>query len=262
MKIVGILNLTPDSFSDGGIYKTTRQAVTHAEQMIQDGACLIDIGGESTRPGATPVSPEQELDRVLPVVRELTAFKIPISIDTRNALTAKACLQAGASWLNDVSALSHDPDMLSVAKEFERVVLMHMRGTPETMQSNLSYLDIITEITSYLSQRLEIAIGAGIAKKSILVDPGLGFGKSTQQCIEILGNLQIFKNLAPVYVGPSRKNFIGELTQTRTPSDRDYGTIGAVIKAYTSGADFIRVHNVKAANDALKVYSPNTQVCG
>lgn len=242
MKIIGILNLTPDSFSDGGLYTNISKAVAHAEQMLSDGAYRIDIGGESTRPGAQLVPPDEELSRVLPTIKALAAHNVPMSIDTRNASTAKACLKAGVAWLNDISALTHDPAMSSVAKDFDKVILMHMRGTPETMQSYTQYIDLIAEIKAYLASRIE---ASGIPKDRLIVDPGLGFGKSTQQCLEILKRLAEFKELGPVYIGPSRKNFIGELTDTKNPADRDAGTLNAVLMAAQNGASFVRVHHVR-----------------
>ncbi len=253
MKVVGILNLTPDSCSDGGLYLDTQTAVAHAEQLLADGAYRIDIGGESTRPGARPISPDEELRRVLPTIQALASQGVPMSIDTRNASTAKACLKAGVTWLNDVSALTHDPHMAEVAKDFDRVILMHMRGLPENMQSDTHYADIMGEIKAYLAGRIQ---ASGIPKERLLVDPGLGFGKSTAQCVEILRRLPEFQELAPVYIGPSRKNFIGEITGIQKYcAERDYGTIGAVLMAAENGASFVRVHHVKAAVDALKVFT-------
>lgn len=256
-KLIGILNITPDSCSDGGIYANIQEAVSRAEQMLQDGADYIDIGGESTRPGAQAISPEEELTRVLPVIQALIQNNIRnLSIDTRNASTAKSCLNAGVNWLNDVSALTHDANMITVAKDFDKITLMHMRGTPDNMQNSLSYSDLILEIKTYLSGRIETAVSAGIAKNKIIIDPGLGFGKSTQQCSEILRRLHEFQELGPVYIGPSRKNFIGELTGILEYSvERDNGTLGAVLKAAENGANFIRVHNIKAALHALKVFT-------
>lgn len=244
--------MTPDSFSDGGVHINLKNAVAHAEQLLTEGACRIDIGGESSRPGAKSVSPDEELHRVLPTIQVLASHGVPMSIDTRNASTAKACLEAGVTWLNDISALTHDPDMIPVAKDFEKVILMHMRGTPETMQSNLEYSDIIAEIKVYLASRIE---ASGIPRNRLLIDPGLGFGKSTQQCLEILQRLGEFQELGPVYIGPSRKNFIGELTGEKNPAERDYGTLGAVLRAAQNGANFIRVHNVKAAVQAISAYN-------
>lgn len=256
-KLIGILNITPDSCSDGGLYTDTGQAVRHAEKMLSEGADYIDIGGESTRPGAKIVCPKEELSRVLPVIQSLTQNGIRnLSIDTRNASTAKACLKAGVCWLNDISALTHDPDMMAIAKDFDKITLVHMRGHPETMQKSLEYTNLIFEIKNYLAGRIETAISAGISKNKIIVDPGLGFGKSTQQCVEILKHLKEFQELGPIYIGPSRKNFIGELIGIPEYSaERDYGTLGAVLHAAENGASFIRVHNIKASLQALKVFS-------
>ncbi|MES2503997.1 MAG: dihydropteroate synthase [Myxococcota bacterium] len=245
-QIIGILNITPDSCSDGGLYMETYKAVEHAHQMLSDGAAWIDVGGESTRPGATPITPEEELARVLPVIKALIASGVRnLSIDTRNATTARSCLEAGALWLNDVSALSHDPYMLTLAKDFEHVTLMHMYGASH---------DIISEIATFLKNRVEIAVNAGVSLGRISIDPGIGFGKSADQDFTILKNLSAFSPIAPVYAGPSRKKFMGPLLGLPNYGpERDYGTIGAVLHAAQNGASYIRVHNVRAAVDALKV---------
>ena len=254
-QIVGILNITPDSFSDGGHFNSLSEAIKHAEQMLDDGAAMIDIGGESTRPGALPVAPELELARVLPIIQALVANGIRnLSIDTRNASTAYACLQAGATWINDISALTHDPEMVYVAKDAKGIVLMHSQGNPETMQLNPSYTYVVDEIKAYLAERIEFALSKGLLQNQLWFDPGLGFGKTLEHNLAILNNLNEFCVLGPIYIGPSRKNFIGLLTGETNPSQRDYGTLGAVLKAAQQGAKMIRVHNVKAAVHALKVY--------
>ncbi len=256
IQVVGILNITPDSFSDGGQFDTLKSAVKHAEQMLAEGAAMIDIGGESTRPGALPVPPDLELARVLPVVQALVSNGIRnLSIDTRNASTASACLKAGATWLNDISALTHDPEMVYVAPNAEGVVLMHSQGTPQTMQLAPSYTHVIDEIKAYLNQRIEFALSKGLRKEQLWVDPGLGFGKTLEHNLALLNNLNAFCELAPVYIGPSRKNFIGILTGETEPSNRDYGTIGAVLKAAQQGAKMVRVHHVKAAIQALTTFT-------
>ncbi len=255
IRVVGILNITPDSFSDGGQFDSLSLAVKHAEQMLADGAAMIDIGGESTRPGAQPVSPDLELARVLPVVQALVSNGIRnLSIDTRNASTAHACLKAGATWINDISAFTHDPEMVYVAKNAENVVLMHSQGAPQTMQLDPQYTNVVDNIKAYLQERINFALSKGLRKEQLWVDPGLGFGKTLEHNLALLNNLSAFKELGPVYVGPSRKNFIGLLTGETDPANRDYGTIGAVLKAAQQGAKMIRVHHVKAATQALKVY--------
>ncbi|MBL4819280.1 MAG: dihydropteroate synthase, partial [Deltaproteobacteria bacterium] len=229
-RVAGILNLTPDSFSDGGNYFKLDKAVRHAHRMLEAGADLIDIGGESTRPGSQIIAPEEEVERVLPVVKALVSDGISqISIDTRNAKTAFACLKAGATWINDVSAFTHDPKMVFAARDAEGVILMHMRGTPQNMQQGpIIYSDVIGEIKTYLAERIEYALNNNLRREQIIIDPGIGFGKTLEHNIEILCRLDELKTLGPVMVGPSRKRFIGELTGVSNAAERDFGTVGAV----------------------------------
>ncbi len=244
--MMGILNVTPDSFSDGGhFFNNPRRAVTRALQMQEEGADLIDVGGESTRPGARAVSVEEELRRILPVLEKLTGrLKIPLSVDTYKAVVAEQALRAGASLVNDVTALrdSRMPEVVARAKV--PVILMHMRGEPQTMQRNPRYRQLVPEIISDLKQSIRKAKAAGISEDKILTDPGLGFGKRPQDNLVLLKQLGVFKSLGfPVVVGPSRKSFIGIVTGA-PPADRLGGTAAAVALSVFSGADIVRVHDV------------------
>lgn len=243
---MGILNVTPDSFSDGGKYLDHRQAVLRAHQMAREGADFIDVGGESSRPGSEPISQEEELSRVLPVIEEITQqVDIPISIDTTKAEIARRTLEAGALIVNDISALRSDENMSRmVADRDAALVLMHMQGEPRTMQVNPHYDDLIKEVYDFLEKKVEIACAAGIARDRILIDPGIGFGKRFGDNFELLRNLKKFSELGPVLVGPSRKSFIGKVLNL-LPEERLHGTSAAVAVAVISGADVIRVHDVK-----------------
>jgi dihydropteroate synthase len=245
--IMGILNVTPDSFSDGGRCFDPAHAVEHARRMADEGADVIDIGGESTRPGATPVSLEEERRRVLPVVERLVGLlRIPLSIDTTKAAVADEAIMAGAVIINDVSALRVDPAMAALAaRSGAAVVLMHMRGTPRTMQQQVAYDAMIPEICAFLRERIDAARAAGIGERRIMIDPGIGFGKSVPE-----GNLSLLRHLGcfaslqkPVLVGPSRKAFIGGVVGDG-PEDREYGTAAAVAIAVANGASMVRVHKV------------------
>jgi dihydropteroate synthase len=254
--VMGILNLTPDSFSDGGLFTGTDAALARAEQMLAEGADVIDIGGESTRPFAAPVSPQEELARILPVVRALCLRGIRnLSIDTRNASTWRACQYEGASWLNDVSALTHDEDMVKVAQRADVVILMHAKGTPDVMQKGeISYDNVVTDVAGFLRQRIELANQAGISSERILVDPGIGFGKKLAHNLALIRGLQELKGLgAGILCGTSRKAFIGELTGLKIASERDAASLGALSASVLAGADMVRVHDVKAAVQALKI---------
>lgn len=249
---MGILNVTPDSFSDGGLYLHPKKAVARALQMEAEGADLIDLGGESTRPGAAPVSPKEELKRILPVLERLQGrLRIPLSIDTSKAAVAKRAIECGASLVNDVTAL-RDPHMAEVVSEKKvPVILMHMRGNPRTMQKNPRYSDLIPEILSKLRQAVLKAIAQGIAKEKILIDPGIGFGKSPKHNLRILKSLRTFKKLGfPLVVGPSRKSFIGHVLHTPA-EDRLFGTAAAVALCVAGGADIIRVHDVAAMRQVV-----------
>lgn len=254
--VMGIVNVTPDSFSDGGRALDRDAAVAHALSLLDDGADVLDLGGESTRPGARPVSPDEELARVLPVVEALVGRGVRcLSVDTRNATTARACLDAGASWLNDVSALAHDEGMAAVATGFDAVILMHARGEPETMQEGvIEYDDVVEDVVRYLEERVAFATANGVPRERLLVDPGLGFGKRLGHNLALTRGLGRLTTVASgVLYGPSRKRFLGELTGVAVAAERDRATVGAVCYAATVGADVVRVHDVKGAVEALRV---------
>lgn len=253
--IMGILNVTPDSFADGGRFFKLTDAVTHAKQMAADGADLIDIGGESTRPGAEPVPVDEELRRVIPVIKAIRQeLDIPISIDAYKAEVAEQALEAGANLVNDISALRFDEQMKEVVAKYKvPVVLMHMRGTPKTMQQNPTYKDVVKEIMAFLRERIEAAASAGIARENIIVDPGIGFGKLGWHNLEILRRLAEFRALGcPILVGTSRKAFIGQILKTEV-SERLEGTIASVIISVMHGADIVRVHDVKEVKRAVEI---------
>jgi len=253
--IMGVLNVTPDSFSDGGCYQNLDAAVAHAVAMEAEGADLLDIGGESSRPGARPVSLEEELARVLPVVTALTRrVRVPISVDTTKAEVAKRCLDAGAAIINDISALQGDPEMAqTVARAQAGLILMHMQGTPETMQEHPTYGDVVQEIGGFLQGRVEAAESAGIARERIAVDPGLGFGKTLDHNLMILGGLSALIALGrPIVIGPSRKGFVGALLD-RPVLEREWGTAAAVAAGVLQGAHVVRVHSVVAMKEVARV---------
>ena len=253
---MGILNVTPDSFFDKGRFFDKKKALIHALEMAADGADIIDIGGESTRPGAKEIGVDEELERVLPVIKALAGkIKVPISIDTRKAKVAQAALEEGARIINDISALRHDPFMAGVAAGSGAVViLMHMKGTPGTMQARPRYKNVIKEISAYLKESIKIASGSGIKKEAILVDPGIGFGKTVEHNLDILRGLKNFKSLGcPICVGTSRKSFIGKISGSNLPEDRLAGTIAADTIAIINGADILRVHDVREAVRAARI---------
>ncbi len=252
--IMGVLNVTPDSFYDGGRYAEPQAALAHALEMLDDGADWIDVGGESTRPGATPVAEAEELKRVLPVVEALAGTGITVSIDTTKAEVARLAIQAGAEIVNDVSALSMDPAMAGVVAESGAAVcLMHMRGTPATMQADVSYRDLTAEVEAYLRERLGYALRCGIKAESIIVDPGIGFGKSGPGCLELIRNISRFGSIGrPVLVGPSRKSFIDGLLDFDVDS-RLPATLVAVSAAVLNGAGILRVHDVKETVEAARM---------
>ncbi len=251
--VMGILNVTPDSFSDGGKWNHPEEAVRRAALMVEEGAQVIDVGGESTRPGAEEVPPEEEIRRVAPVIRAIreTLEGVPISVDTRKAAVAREALKAGADWVNDVSALRHDPGMAEVcAQEGCPLVLMHMRGEPRTMQKDVHYDDPVAEIHAFLRDRASFALHRGIRPEKILLDPGIGFGKRPRDNLEILKRLSEFRTLGfPLLVGTSRKSFIG-ICLDRPVEERLHGTTATVAAAVLAGARVVRVHDVRAARDA------------
>jgi dihydropteroate synthase len=251
--IMGILNVTPDSFSDGGKFSEPRRAVKHAVYMAECGADIIDIGGESSRPGSGGISEEEEVSRVIPVIREVCSqIDIPVSIDTTKYEVARQALNAGASIINDISALRADGKMTSLAAENGSfVILMHMRGTPANMQQNTKYDDLITEVFTFLKDAVEKAISQGISHDKIIIDPGIGFGKSADGNLQLLKNLHKFLDLGfPVLVGASRKAFIGKELK---PEDRLGGSIAAACYAVLNGADVIRVHDISETRNAISL---------
>ena len=254
--IMGILNVTPDSFSDGGRYTTVEAAVAHAERLAAEGADILDIGGESTRPGADPVPLEEELHRVIPVIEAVRKAlpEICISVDTYKARVAREALEAGADVINDVSALRFDPEMAAVAAQAGApVVLMHMKGTPKTMQQNPTYQDVVREIVAFLEERIAFAVSQGIARERIIVDPGIGFGKRPEHNTEILRRLGELRELGrPILLGTSRKSFLGALTR-RPVEERLEETIASVVVGVLHGADIVRVHDVAPLEHALAV---------
>ena len=245
--VMGVLNLTPDSFYDGGRYVTVQAAVTQALTMVEEGADIIDIGGESSRPGAGSVNLDEELARVVPVVEALAAKSdVLISVDTTKSAVARAAIAHGARIINDISALRFDPDMGEVvARGGAFLVLMHMQGSPETMQQDPRYTDPVTEIEDFLRERIDAAVSAGIDRARLIIDPGIGFGKRLAHTLEILRRLASFKDLGvPILIGLSRKSFLGEILDLPT-SARLEGTIAANAIAIVNGADIIRVHDAK-----------------
>ncbi|MDJ0556855.1 MAG: dihydropteroate synthase [Microcoleaceae cyanobacterium MO_207.B10] len=258
--IMGILNVTPDSFSDGGDFNTPEIALIQAEKMVEAGVDIIDIGGQSTRPGAEVVSLETELDRVLPVVKLLRnrsniCAEILISVDTTRAIVAQKAVELGADIINDISGATYDSEMLSVVATLQvPIILMHIRGTPQTMQKLTDYQDLIGEIYQFLESRIEAAIAAGIDRSKIMIDPGIGFAKNYEQNLEIMRNLSKFKSLnCPILVGLSRKSFIGQILNQPDPKQRVWGTAGACVAAIAQSVDILRVHDVKEMSEVCRV---------
>jgi dihydropteroate synthase len=261
--VMGVLNVTPDSFSDGGKFFPPEKAVAHGIEMADAGADIIDVGGESTRPNAEPVGEKEEWQRVLPVIEALSSkISAPISVDTTKARVAKAALEAGASIINDISALRFDEKMVEIAREFRAgVVLMHMQGTPKTMQNAPKYDDVVAEIIEFLRDRIEFCVKNGVEFERIAVDPGIGFGKTVGHNVEILQKLGAFSVLErPILVGPSRKSFLGKLLGLprmvrgeREPSERIFATAAAVSCAILRGAHVVRVHDVAEMRDVAQI---------
>jgi dihydropteroate synthase len=253
--IMGVLNVTPDSFSDGGRFLKQDLAIEHGLAMAEDGADIIDVGGESTRPYAEKVSLHEELDRVIPVVQGLSkTLKIPISIDTLKAEVAEEALKAGASIINDISALRFDSRMVSVAAEAAvPVILMHMKGTPSDMQDHPVYDHLIPEIKDFLNRAMDRAVEGGVDKDRIILDPGIGFGKTLDHNLEIIRDLKQFLSLgSPILLGTSRKAFLGKLLHVQV-HERDIGTMATIAAGVMNGASIIRVHNVRMARETTKV---------
>ncbi|MBI5870161.1 MAG: dihydropteroate synthase [Actinobacteria bacterium] len=254
--VMGILNVTPDSFHDGGRYLNYVLAVTRAREMAAAGAGIIDVGGESTRPGAQPVAAEEELKRVTPVIEALSADPgIPISIDTSKASVARAALEAGATMINDVTALRGDPEMATVAAAAAcPICLMHMQGEPRTMQENPQYDDVVADIIQFFKERVDFAVSRGIKRENIILDPGIGFGKTLGHNLEILRRLDELGALGlPLLIGVSRKRFIGMIMNDEETGQRLPGTIAANLMAFERGASIFRVHDVAENFQALKV---------
>jgi len=252
--IMGILNVTPDSFSDGGVFLSAPAAVAHARQMVEEGADIIDIGGESTRPGAQAVPVQQELDRVIPVIEAVAAeLSVPISIDTSKPEVMRAAVAAGAGLVNDVQALRANGALQAVCDLQVPVCLMHMQGEPRTMQANPVYGEVVTEVRDFLRTRMDACVAAGIARERLLVDPGFGFGKSAQHNLELLRRLPEFQELgAPILAGLSRKSMIGALlglpVEERLPA-----SLALALIAVQNGASIVRVHDVRATRDAVRM---------
>jgi dihydropteroate synthase len=254
--IMGVLNVTPDSFADHGRYFEQAHALAQARALVAAGADILDIGGESTRPFADPVPLEEELRRVLPIIEALAPeIAVPISIDTYKASVARAALEAGATLINDISALRFDPDMAPLAAELEApVVLMHMQGSPRDMQRHPHYDDLLGEIRDFFRDRLDFATSRGLSPDLLVLDPGIGFGKTWKHNLEILNHLDVFLDLGcPLMVGPSRKAFIGHILDLPAGEERDIGTLAALAIAVTHGARILRTHNVAYARQFLAV---------
>jgi dihydropteroate synthase len=255
-RIMGVVNVTPDSFSDGGAFLDRDAAVNHGLRLAFEGADLLDIGGESTRPGADPVPEREELARVIPVIEGIRAHNgvVRVSIDTSKAAVAAAALDAGADYVNDVTALRGDPEMAAlVAERGVDVCLMHMLGTPRTMQAEARYDDVVADVKAFLEQRIEAAVAAGIALERIEVDPGIGFAKNVDHNLELLGRLRELTALGrPLVLGTSRKSFLGAITGRET-AERMPATLATVVMGYERGAEVFRVHDVAPARDALAV---------
>jgi len=253
---MGILNVTPDSFSDGGRFQDPQVAVEHAHAMVQAGADWIDIGGESTRPGSQPTPADEQLRRVLPVIRAVrTALSALVSIDTTQGAVAEAALDAGADLVNDVSAGRDDPAMLPlVARRRAAIILLHMQGAPATMQINPTYGDVAAEVAHFLLQRRDAAVASGVDSRRILLDPGLGFGKTLSHNLQLLNQTAALAALGhPLVIGPSRKGFVGEVTGQATPDQRVFGTAAAVAWAVANGAAVVRVHDVGPIAQILRM---------
>jgi dihydropteroate synthase len=256
--LMAVLNVTPDSFSDGGYFNTVTKACAHALGLVKAGADILDVGGESARPGAKPVSLDEELARVLPVIQGIREQlgRVPISIDTTKSAVARAAIMSGAGLVNDISGGLFDPQMLeTVAALNVPICLMHLRGTPETMQQLTDYQDVTQEVGDELQQRVEAAIAAGIERDNILVDPGIGFAKTAPQSIELLRNLKSLQERLdlPMLVGVSRKSFIGHILDRPDPQQRIWGTAAACALAIDRGADLLRVHDVAEMADVRQV---------
>ncbi|MGH8000038.1 MAG: dihydropteroate synthase [Brasilonema sp.] len=254
--LMGVLNVTPDSFSDGGEFNTATTALSQAQAMVAGGADIIDVGGQSTRPGAEQITLAEELDRILPVLQVLRKeITVPISVDTTRATVAEAAIEAGADIVNDISSGTLDPEMLpTVANMNVPIILMHIRGNPQTMQQFTDYQDLIGEIHSFLAKQIAAATAAGINQGKMIIDPGIGFAKNYEQNLEILRRLPQLRQLnCPILVGASRKSFIGRILNQPDPKARVWGTAAACCAAIFNGADILRVHDVQQMRDVSLV---------
>lgn len=254
--LMGVLNVTPDSFSDGGKYNSFDSALARARYLIASGADMLDIGGESTRPGAAEISSEEEIDRVLPIIQAIRQeSSIPISIDTTKAKVAKEAVAAGADIVNDISGATFDAEMLPLVAKLEvPIVLMHVRGTPQNMQHHTDYRDLIGEVYEFLENRISAATAVGIDRQNIIIDPGIGFAKNYPQNIELIRKISAFRSLqCPILIGVSRKSFIGHILNQPDPERRVWGTGAACCAAISFGADILRVHDVKEMRDICLV---------
>lgn len=252
---MGVVNVTPDSFSDGGLHATTDRALRHATHLIEEGADWLDIGGESTRPGSAPVEAEEELRRIMPVVEELATAGVPISVDTSKPEVMRAAIAAGVSMINDVTALRAPGALEAVAGANIALCIVHMQGDPHSMQVNPQYRNVVWDIKAFLLQRMHVAQAAGISRDRLLIDPGFGFGKTYHHNIELLRHLDEFCDLGvPVVVGLSRKSMLGKMVGGDVNS-RVYASTAAGLLAVAKGAAIVRVHDVKATRDALAVYN-------
>lgn len=254
--IMGIVNITPDSFSDGGRYLSTQKAIQHARNLIKEGADIVDIGGESTRPGSLPVSIDEELDRVIPVLEALRDTQIPVSIDTSKPEVMKEAIKAGAFMINDVNALRNPGALEVIAQNHHiRACLMHMQGIPQNMQQQPKYIHVVDEVKDFLQQRINAAIAAGISKDRLIIDPGFGFGKTLQHNLTLLNQLnQLEIQGIPILVGISRKSMLGAITGNSV-DNRLHESIASALLAVIKGAKIVRVHDVKATKDALAVHT-------
>jgi dihydropteroate synthase len=254
--IMGVVNVTPDSFSDGGVFEDEIAAITHARRLAGEGADIIDVGGESTRPGAAPVPATQELERTIPVVEGINALNLPvqISIDTMKLEVAQRAIEAGASYVNDVTAFRHEPELAAlVADKGVDCCLMHMLGEPRTMQENPQYDDVVDDVKAFLHERLTAATDAGVKEERIQLDPGIGFGKTLEHNLELLRRLDELTTLGrPLVIGTSRKSFLGRITG-RDVTERVHATVATTVIAFERGARVFRVHDVAATRDALAV---------
>jgi len=258
--VMGVVNITPDSFSDGGMFADTARAIAHAQRLIGEGADILDLGGESTRPGAAPVSLEVERQRVLPVLEAVASGGVPVAVDTRKPELMREAIAAGAAMINDVTALSGPGALAAVARAPVAVCLMHMQGDPATMQANPDYRDVVREVRDFLAQRVAVAEAAGIARNRIVVDPGFGFGKTVEHNLALLRSLREFTSLGgALLAGLSRKAMLGRLTG-REPLERVHASVAAALLAIQNGAHIVRVHDVAATRDALAVWNAVQQL--